>query len=62
MLNKILNLNGKTLNKSEQKLINGGEIQFPIGCRTRADCIRVTGEFDWDCSRRIGGSGICVPL
>lgn len=58
MLSKILKLKDVTeLNKKQQKDINGGDIQFPIGCRTRRDCFIVTGEYDWACVNRV-----CVPL
>ncbi len=34
---KNVSLLGKSLNKTEQKSINGG-IRFPIGCQRRQDC------------------------
>ncbi len=58
---KQISKQGSILTKKEQKTIKGGEIQYPIGCRTRRDCFEVTGEYDWACIRH-GSHGTCVPL
>ncbi|MFD2563830.1 hypothetical protein [Aquimarina rubra] len=51
MLSKILKLKDvEQLNKKQQQGINGGGLQFPIGCQTRRDCFIATGERDWICA------------
>ncbi|WP_459212685.1 hypothetical protein [Aquimarina rhabdastrellae] len=51
------------LTKKEQQSIQGGNLQFPIPCRSRRDCFLAIGELDWACvSQPHSPFSYCQPL